>query len=360
MTEAAELGTKRVMEEHASIGIVVTTDGTITDIPRADYVQAERKAIEDIRATGKPFITIINTTDPMGEAAASLHRELQASYGIHAAIADCQALTAEGCAALLQDLLCAFPLGELRVYLPGWAAALEEDNPILTKLHAALLERCGAIASLSQAEEELGKLSALEEIRSVRTESVELGTGTVHCRISLPERLYYDTLSRRAGTPIRSEAELIRLLTELTEVRQDYDRIHSALESARNGGCGVVLPDRSEVELQKPELIKKGGSCGVRLRCSAPSLYMLRMDLQTELSPMVGGEEQAKDLLERLGGDREEVLDSNLFGKTVWDMVRDGLQTKLSGTDPQTLEKFRQSLTKILSEGAQGLICIIL
>ena len=360
MTEAAELGTRKVMEEHASIGIVVTTDGTITDIPRADYVQAERKAIEDIRKTGKPFVTIINTTDPMGEAAANLHQELQASYGIHAAIADCRSLTKEGCAELLQDLLCAFPLGELRVYLPGWAAALEEDNPILTKLHSALLEHCAAIHTLAQAEEELGKLSELEEIRDLRTESVELGTGTVHCRIFLPEELYYETLSRRAGVPIRSEAELIRLLTELTVAKQDYDRIRSALEAARSGGCGVVLPDRSEVELQKPELIKKGGSCGVRLRCSAPSIHMMRIDLQTELSPMVGGEEQARDLLERLSGAREEVLDSNLFGKTVWDMASDGLLGKLSGTDPQTLEKFRQSLTKILSEGAQGLICIIL
>ena len=360
MTEAAELGTKKVMEEHASIGIVVTTDGTITDIPRADYVQAERKAIEDIRKTGKPFVTIINTTDPMGEAAAQLHRELQASYGIHAAIADCQALTQQGCAALLQDLLCAFPLGELRVYLPGWAAALEEDNPILTKLHAALLERCAAVTTLAQAEEELGKLAQLEEIRDLRTESVELGTGTVHCRITLPEGLYYDTLSRGAGVPIRSEAELIRLLRELTAVRRDYDRIHDALEAARSGGCGVVLPDRAEVELQQPELIKKGGSCGVRLRCSAPSIHMMRVDLQTELSPMVGGEEQARDLLERLSGERDEVLSSNLFGKTVWDMASDGLQGKLSRTDPKTLEKFRQSLTKILSDGAQGLICIIL
>ena len=360
MTEAAELGTKKVMEEHASIGIVVTTDGTITDIPRADYVQAERRAIEDIRKTGKPFVTIINTTDPMGEAAAQIHRELKERYGVDAAIADCQALTREGCTALLQDLLCAFPLGELRVYLPGWAAALEEDSPILSKLHAALLERCAAVKTLSQAEEELGKLQELEEVRAVRTESVELGTGTVHCHIALPEGLYYDTLSRRAGTPIRNEAELIRLLTELTAAKQDYDRIRAALEAARTTGWGVVLPDRAEVELQKPELIKKGGSCGVRLRCSAPSIHMMRIDLQTELSPMVGGEEQARDLLERLSGEREEVLSSNLFGKTVWDMAGDGLQGRLSSTDPQTLEKFRQSLTKILSEGAQGLICIIL
>ena len=360
MTEAAELGTRKVMEEHASIGIVVTTDGTITDISREDYVQAERRAIEDIRKTGKPFVTIINTADPMGEAAAKLHLELKERYGIHAAIADCQALTAEGCAALLQDLLCAFPLGELRVYLPGWAAALEEDSPILTKLHAALLERCAGIRTLAQAEEELGKLSELEEIRAVQTESVELGTGTVHCRLILPESLYFDTLSRRAGIPIRSEAELIRLLTELTSAKQDYDRVRDALEAARSSGCGVVLPDRSEVELQKPELVKKGGSCGVRLRCSAPSIHMMRVDLQTELSPMVGGEEQARDLLQRLSGERDEVLDSNLFGKTVWDMASDGLLGKIGRTDPQTLEKFRQSLTKILSEGAQGLICIIL
>ena len=360
MTEAAELGTKKVMEEHASIGIVVTTDGTITDIPREDYIQAERKAIEDIRKTGKPFVTIINTADPMGEAAANLHRELQASYGIHAAIADCQALTAEGCAALLQDLLCAFPLGELRVYLPGWAAALEEDNPILTGLYEALLERCAAIQTIAQAEAELVKLTQFEQIRSVSTESVELGTGTVHCRIALPESLYYDTLSRRAGVPIRSEAELLHHLAELTDAKKDYDRIRDALQAARSAGCGVVLPGRSEVSLQSPELVRKGGSCGVRLRCAASGIHMMRMDLQAELCPMVGGEEQARDLLQRLSGDQEEVLDSNLFGKTVWELVRDDLQTKVSATDPQALEKFRQSLNRILSEGAQGLICIIL
>jgi stage IV sporulation protein A len=360
MTEAAELGTKKVMEEHASIGIVVTTDGTITDIPREDYIQAERKAIEDIRKTGKPFVTIINTADPMGEAAANLHRELQASYGIHAAIADCQALTAEGCAALLQDLLCAFPLGELRVYLPGWAAALEEGNPILTGLYEALLERCAAIQTIAQAEAELVKLTQFEQIRSVSTESVELGTGTVHCRIALPESLYYDTLSRRAGVPIRSEAELLHHLAELTDAKKDYDRIRDALQAARSAGCGVVLPGRSEVSLQPPELVRKGGSCGVRLRCAASGIHMMRMDLQAELCPMVGGEEQARDLLQRLSGDQEEVLDSNLFGKTVWELVRDDLQAKVSATDPQALEKFRQSLNRILSEGAQGLICIIL
>ena len=360
MTEAAELGTKKVMDDHASIGIVVTTDGTVTDIPRSDYVQAEKRAIEDIKKTGKPFVTIINTTDPMGEAAAALRAELKEAYGINAAIADCQSLTAEGCAALLQDLLCAFPLGEVRVYLPRWVEALEEDSPILGRICDNLLERTAAIQTLGQAAEELGKLAALEEIRSVSTESTDLATGTVHCRIRLPEQLYYDTLSRRAGIPIRSDADLLRQLTELTKAKAEYDRIAEALEAVKTGGYGIVMPSQEEMTLQKPELLKKGGSFGVKLRSSAPSIHMLRVDIATELSPMVGSEEQARDLQERLSGAPDEVFGSNLFGKSVYDMVREGLTGKLMQTGPEVREKFRQSLSRIHNEGAQGLICIIL
>ena len=360
MTEAAELGTRKVMEDHASIGIVVTTDGTVTDIPRADYVEAERRAIEDIRKTGKPFVTIINTTDPMGDAAAALRAELKEKYGVDAAIADCQALTLEGCAALLQDLLCAFPLGEVRVYLPRWLEALEEDSPIRQRIFEALLERTAAVRTLGQAAEELNKLSALEEISQISTESTDLATGTVHCRIRLPEALYYETLSRRAGVPIRSDAELLRLLTELTSVKQEYDRIAEALASVKSDGYGIVMPDRDEMKLEKPELLKKGSAYGVKLRAHAPSIHLVRVDVTTELSPMVGNEDQARDLLTRLSGTPEEVWESNLFGKSVCDMVREGLGTKLMQTGPDVREKFRLSLSRILNEGAQGLICIIL
>lgn len=360
MTEAAELGTKKVMEDHASIGIVVTTDGTVTDIPRSDYIEAERRAIADIRKTGKPFVTIINTTDPMGDAAAALRAELKEQYGIDAAIADCQALTAEGCAALLQDLLCAFPLGEVRVYLPRWVEALEEDSPLRQRLFDALLEHAAAVGTLGQAAEELGKLSALEEVSQITTESTDLATGTVHCRIRLPEHLYYETLSRRAGVPIRSDAELLRLLTELTAVRQEYDRIADALNAVKTEGYGIVMPARDDMRLEKPELVKKGSAYGVRLRSHAPSIHLVRVDVTTELSPMVGGEEQSRELLQRLSGEPDEVWESNLFGKSVYDMVRDGLTAKLMQTGPDVKEKFRQSLSRILNEGAQGLICIIL
>ena len=360
MTEAAELGTRKVMEDHASIGIVVTTDGTITDIPRSDYVEAERRAIRDIQKTGKPFVTIVNTTDPMGEAAAAVRAELKELFGIDAAIADCQSLNAEGCAALLQDLLYAFPLGEVRVYLPRWVQALEEDSPIRQKLFAGILEHCAAIRALGQAEDALCRLRELEEISQVSLETLELSTGTVHCRILLPEQLYYDTLSQKTGTSIRSDADLLQLLTELTGVKAEYDRIAQALSDVRSTGYGVVLPSREEMTLQQPELTKKGASFGVKLKASAPSIHMIRVDADAEINPMVGSEDQSRDLMTMLSGEPDQVWDSNLFGKSVYDMVREGLGTKLLLSAPEVREKFRQSLSKIINEGAQGLICIIL
>ena len=360
MTEAAELGTKKVMEDHASIGIVVTTDGTVTDIPRADYIEAERRAIRDIQKTGKPFVTIINTTDPMGEAAASVRDELKSLFGIDAAIADCQALTEEGCAALLQDLLWAFPLQEVRVYLPRWLEALEEDSPIRSAIFGRLLDRCAAIRTLGQAEDILGGVQELEEVRQVRFDPMDLATGTVHCRIALPDALYYDTLSRTSGTDIHSDADLLRLLTELTAVKTEYDRVARALEDVRTTGYSVVLPERAEMTLQKPELTKKGAAFGVRLRASAPSIHMIRVDADAQISPMVGSEDQSRDLLTLLSGEPDTVWDSNLFGRSVYDMVRESLGTKLLRAAPEVREKFRQSLQRIINEGAQGMICIIL
>ena len=360
MTEAAELGTKKVMESHASIGIVVTTDGTVTDIPRADYVAAERRAIADIRRTGKPFVIIINTTDPMGDAAAEVREELRREFGIDAAIADCQSLTADGCAALLQDLLCAFPMEEVQICFPRWTKALDDGSSILRSIYDGLLERCAAVGTIGQAEQELQKLSELEYVQRLELEPADLSTGTVRCRIRLPEQLYYDTLTQKTGTSIRSDADLIHTLTELSEVKREYDRIAQALADARTGGYGVVLPQREEMSLQKPELTKKGSAFGVRLRATAPSIHMIRVDADAEISPVVGSEEQSRDLLELLSGEPEQVFDSNLFGKSVYDLVREGLGTKLLLSAPEVREKFRQSLSKIINEGAQGLICIIL
>ena len=361
LTDAAELGTKKVMEDHASIGIVVTTDGTITDIPRADYIQAERRAIQDIQATGKPFLTIINTREPNGDAAAALQAELKEKYGVDAAIADCQAISDQGIAALLQDLLFAFPLGELRVYLPRWVDALDEEDEVRSALNQALLEAAGQIATLGQAESALDPLRELSSVRKLSVEGIDPDTGTVHCRITLPQELYYDTISKKAGVQIRSDAELIQVLSELTRAKAEYDRISDALNAVRSTGYGVVTPGSDEMTLEKPEILKKGSAYGVRLKASAPSIHMIRVDIDTEINPIVGGEQQSQDLIRTLSGeDPQQIWESNIFGKSVYELIREGLNAKLLRTPEDVQLKFRTSLSRIVNEGAAGLICIIL
>ena len=361
LTEAAELGTKKVMENHASIGIVVTTDGTITDIPRTDYVQAEMRAIRDIQATGKPFLTIINTREPGGRAAAALQEELKELYGVDAAIADCQSISDQGIAALLQDLLYAFPLGEIRFYLPRWLDALDEEDEIRKGLFSAMLEQAGSIRTLGQAEPVLTRLQELPQVSRCALDGIDLDTGTVSCRIALPEELYYSTLSKKTGTTIRNDGELIRILGELSRVKAEYDKISDALTAVRTTGYGVVMPGSDEMKLEKPEILKKGSAYGVRLKAGAPSILMIRVDIDTEINPIVGDEKQSQDLIRSLSGDDpEKIWESNLFGKSVYELIRDGLNTKLLRTPEDVQVKFRGSLSRIINEGAQGLICIIL
>ena len=361
LTEAAEIGTKKVMDDHASIGIVVTTDGSITDIPREDYIQAERRAIQDIKATGKPFLTIINTANPNGEAAAALREYLKSEFDVDAAIADCQAISVDGIAALLQDLLYAFPLGELRVYLPRWVDGLESDNPIKQTIYQQLLERAQKIHTLGQAELALDSLSELDLIQQVSLDEIDLATGSIVCRLRLPDRLYYETLSSKTGTQIRNDADLMALLTELIKVKAEYDQISDALTSVRTTGYGVVMPRAEEMTLEKPEVLKKGNAYGVKLKAGAPSIHMIRVDIDTEINPMVGDEKQSQDLISYLTGEEPEKLwESNIFGKSVYDLIREGLNAKLLRTPEEVQEKFRSSLSRIINEGASGLICIIL
>lgn len=361
LTEAAELGTKKVMENHASIGIVVTTDGTVTDIPRADYVQAEQRAIRDIQATGKPFLTIINTRNPGGEAAASLQQELKEKYGVDAAIADCQAISDQGITALLQDLLYAFPMGELRVWLPRWVGALDEEDEMIQMLYQTLLNQAGSIDTLGQAESALEPVRSLPQVRQLTLDGADLDTGTIRCTITLPQELYYETLTKKSGIPITSDAQLIQVLTELARTKTEYDRIADALDAARTSGYGVVMPVAEEMKLEKPEILKKGSAYGVRLRAGAPSIHMIRVDIDTEINPIVGGEQQSRDLIESLSGeDPEKIWESNIFGKSVYELIREGLNVKLLRMPEDVQLKFRSSLSRIINESAQGLICIIL
>ena len=361
MPEAAELGTKKVMEEHCSIGMVVTTDGTITDIPRSDYLEAEERAITDMAATGKPFLTIINTRDPLGDAAQSVKSYLKTRFGVDACIADCQSLDIADIAQLLQQLLYAFPMRQLQVYLPRWMDALEPEHPVKAALYEALLQRAQEIATLGQAEATLQSLRELENVLDFSIRSIDLGTGTVSCALGFPESLFYEILSSKVGTEIENDAQLFSLLADLVKVKTEYDKIADALSSVKATGYGIVMPTAEEMKLENPEILRKNGTFGVKLKAGAPSIHMIRVDIDTEISPMVGDEKQSRDLIDHLTSETPEKLwQSNIFGKSVYELVQDGLTTKLIRTPEDVRAKFRGTLTRIVNEGATSLICLIL
>ena len=361
MTEAAEIGTKKVMDEHCSIGVVVTTDGTITDIPRADYEAAEYRAITDMKATGKPFLVIINSRNPNSDAAAAVRDQIKYQFGVDPAIADCQALDGAGIAGLLRQLLYAFPMQELRVYLPRWMDALEPEHPVKHALYEALLQRAQQIGTLGQAELTLSSLKDLEQVLDFSIRSVDLSTGTVSCVLGFPETLFYEILSAKAGIDIQSDAQLISLLSDLSKIKQEYDKISDALSAVKATGYGVVMPTAEEMHLENPEVLRKGSSFGIKLKAGAPSIHMIRVDIDTEINPMVGDEQQSADLMKRLSGEDPETLwQSNIFGKSVYELIQEGLNAKLVRTPEEVRTKFRGSLTRIVNEGATGLICLIL
>ena len=361
MPQAAELGTRKVMQEHCSIGLVVTTDGSITDIPREDYQEAEKKSIHDMRKTGKPFLIIINSRNPDAEPARMVREFIQREYGITPLVADCQSMDTDGIGLLLKEILYAFPMTQLRVHLPRWLDALEESHPVKAQLYQALLECAGEIGNLSQAEEKLLPLGELEMVQDHILRGVDLADGSVVCTIVLPERLYYEILSSKAGLPIENDAQLLQLLMELASVKQEYDKIADALSSVKATGYGVVQPAPEDMKLEKPEIIRKGGAFGVKLKAGAPSIHMVRVDVDTEISPMVGDEKQSRDLIAHLtGADPENLWQSNIFGKSVYDLIQEGLNAKLMQLPPDVRGKFRGTLTRIVNEGATGLICLIL
>ena len=361
MTRAAELGTKKVMDDHCSIGLVVTCDGTVTDIPRTDYIEAEKRAIRDMQATGKPFLVILNSRRPAGEEARKTAEFLEEQYGIVPMIIDGQTMGEGEIGNILHRLLLEFPLGMLRVHMPRWMDALEPEHPLKSAVYQGLLDRAEGIGSLGQAEGILKTMEELEQVSEVRIRGMDLSTGAVDCEIRFPEKLFYEVLTERTGVQVTGDGALMKLLTELTAVKQEYDRIADALSAVRATGYGVVLPQREEVALEKPQTIRRGGAFGIKMKAAAPSIHMIRVDIDTEISPMVGDESQSKELQAQLSGQEpEQIWESNIFGKTVYEMIRDGLNTKLVGLPQEVRTKFRGTLTKVVNEGANGLICLIL
>ena len=305
LAEAAELGTRRIMEEHCTIGIVITTDGTVTDIQREDYEQAEATAISDMKQTGKPFVVMVNSLQPEGRQARQLTAQLEAQWQVPCLAVDAAGMGREEINRILSALLQTFPVREVRIGLPGWVLTLPEAHPVKSALYTAVLNACRNMKNLRQAHKALETMTQMEYVTQTEDMQTDPATGTVRCTLRFPEELFYDILSQRSGFSVGSDTELIELLAELSQVKAAYDKVSSALEQVQATGYGIVMPSAGEMELQMPKVVRRGGNYGVSLRATAPSIHMMRADIEAEVFPMTGSEKQSQDLMEYLVKDCE-------------------------------------------------------
>ena len=362
--EAAEMGTHKVISEHSTIGMLVTTDGSIGDISRPSYVEAEERIVNELKALGKPFAVILNSARPQSDEAIALAYELEAKYEVPVALVSCIDLDAEDIRHILELVLHEFPVCEVRVSLPEWTTALDDNHKIKVSLLNDIKDCAGKINKTGDIQNAFSTLSDNEYVKSATINEIDLGTGCASISVTMKDGLYYDVISELTGFDIGGEEELISLLKSLAEMKERYDRIESALDEAEERGYGIVMPDVRELHLADPEIVKQAGGYGVRLRASAQSIHMIRANIETEINPIVGTEQQSEDLvkymLKEFEEDPQRIWSSNMFGKSLYELVNEGLHSKLEHMPEASRTKLSETLERIINEGSGGLICIIL
>jgi len=364
MTQAAEEGTRRVITDHSTIGLVITTDGSFGDIPRENYLSAEERVIRELREIGKPFAVVLNSTAPTSEKVITLSEEISAEYGVPCVPMDCLHLSVSDLNDVMQLVLYQFPLKELDVWLPAWAEALPAESDLRSRLDDMLL---GVGKDLFVLQDVFGAVKDLNEsdlIDTAEIRSVQAGDGMASVVIDLREALYYQTLSEQSGFEICDDGELMDLLRSLRDVKCEYDHVHEALQQAQETGYGVILPEPDDMVLEEPQIVHRGGRSTVRLKATAPAIHLFRTDVETEVSPAVGGEKASEEiisfLLQGFDGDINRIWESNIFGKSLYDIAEEGLTTKLQRIPPNIRNRLRVTIQRLVNDGGYGLICIIL
>lgn len=361
--EAAEVGTRRVIREHATIGMVITTDGSVVDMPRSAYEAAETRVIQELKALGKPFIVVLNAKSPASAETMRLRDALQVQHGVPVHAVNVREMRLEELNGLLESLLYEFPLREVRVQTPAWLTALPDDHWLSRSVMDSVTGAAQAMRCVRDHEKLKRALDENEYAEDALPVRISLNDGTLEYRLSLKDGLFYRVLGEACGETIDGEAHLFELMKQLVTARRAYDRVAGALQSVRENGYGVVTPTMDELELQMPEIVKQGAHYGVRLKAAAPSLHMIRADIQTEVNPFVGSQSQSGELARTLREKLEagqEIWDTEIFGKTLSDLVRDGVNGKLGRLPEDARQKLREALEKVINEGSGGMICIML
>ena len=361
---AAELGTKKVITDHSTIGIVVTNDGSICDIPRSSYEDAEARVVAELQAIGKPFAIVLNSAHPEAPESEALALSLEEKYRVPVALVNCLQLDSEDIRHILEMVLYEFPLSEIKVDLPKWTTALDHGYPVMKGIQSEIFAISTAVTKVGELRQYCEQFEPMTYCQGVTLDALSLGTGEARLTLSLKDELYYQVISDLTGLSIADESALVETLCKLSAIKERYDRFASALDEVEATGYGIVVPEIRDMKLEDPKIVRHSGGYGVRLKASAPSIHMIRANIETEIDPVVGSQQQSEELLTFLLSEFEDdpakIWETNLFGKTLYQLVNEGLTTKLQNVGASSRDKLSETLSRIVNEGSGGLICIIL
>ncbi len=361
-TQAAEIGTRKVITDHSTIGIVIVTDGTFGDIPRENYRQAEKQTIQELKRIGKPFLVVVNSARPYGEEAQKTAGELEMEYQVPVQIANCEQLKKEDISTILTNILYEFPVSVMEFYMPKWIELLDTEHPVkqdITSYIKVLLD------DISVMREVIGKqlIKESQYIRQCNIDKTDLSTGTVKVQLSIDDAYYYDLISELAGEKIENDYCLMKILQKLSAMKQEYEKVLCALDSVRQKGYGVVAPEKNEIVLQEPEIIRHGNKYGVKIKAESPSIHMIKALIETEIAPIVGTQEQALDLMnyvKKASTEEDGIWNTSIFGKNIEQLVKDGISNKILMIDDESQMKLQETMQKIVNDSTGGMVCIII
>lgn len=361
---AAEIGTKKVIDEHSTIGLVITTDGSISDIPREEYAEAEQRIIDELKSIDKPFVVLLNCMYPESSEAIQLSKELSEKYGVSVVPVSCLELEENDIKKILSQILFEFPVKEICINFPKWINSLSCDHWLRNDLIQTIKKSASEIKHIRDVKNFENAFFDSKNVDGAHINSIDLGYGSADISVDVNQSLFYKIIAETTGIIINDEQELMGCICELAKIKSDYMRVKDALDEVEATGYGIVMPAIEELSLEEPEIVKQGGRYGVRLRASAPSIHLMKANITTEVSPIVGSEKQSEDLVMYLLSEFEEdpvkIWDSNIFGKSLHELVNEGLHTKLARMPIDARMRVQETIERVINDGCNGLVCIIL
>ena len=360
--EAAKVGTEKVIQEHSTIGFVITSDGSFGEIPRENFLEAEELTIQELKKQGKPFLVLVNSQMPYKENAMKTASEIQEKYKVPVLTVNCDQLRKEDIHRILEMILYEFPVREVQFYIPKWVEILPPDHELKKALLFSIKEKLPSFSRIRGITKESVKIQD-DCVQDTLLEDVNLSNGIVRIRINIRDEYYYQMLSQMSGIHMESEYELIRTMKELSKMKEEYVKVRDSLEAVRGVGYGVVVPELEEIELEEPAVIRQGNKFGVRIRSKSPSIHMIKANIETEIAPIVGTQEQAEDLIRYIGESSqrgESIWETNIFGKSIEQLVQDGIRSKITAISEESQVKLQDTMQKIVNDSKGGLVCIII